>query len=417
MAEAKKRVVVVGGGMSAKHTAESLLKKNKALEVTIIQACKFQEWPLAMPAVLVDPKRHKEALAPNPSSFQAKGIQYLYGPVTFVDPSKKTVTYKSDKGDEVVTYDALVLATGFSMPFIYPKPGCTLQERQDEVQQVASSVSEAKSVAIVGGGVVGAEVAAMVKTKYPTKSVTILSRSKVLELYGDKLQPKMQAQLEKMGIKVVVGDCSAAPKDVTLQAGEVKVGDQTVNYDVLFPIYSAGPNTSFVSHLAGCTDERGLVKVNEYLQSTQYPEIFAVGVGNQKMAYVGVAKLQPMWDLAGKNIVSFLGGKAMAVYKEAMPGTTHPPALLLGTGPNAYGFFDFAMLPVGAKVCCCGGVGGFPFCPPPCCWVCCHPCCCGYCGGSPAGSGPAKCLQPLPWKFGGFHVSGLNEAPAQQAMA
>eukprot|EP00405_Crypthecodinium_cohnii_P029719 CAMPEP_0206514064 /NCGR_PEP_ID=MMETSP0324_2-20121206/61901_1 /ASSEMBLY_ACC=CAM_ASM_000836 /TAXON_ID=2866 /ORGANISM="Crypthecodinium cohnii, Strain Seligo" /LENGTH=406 /DNA_ID=CAMNT_0054006439 /DNA_START=73 /DNA_END=1294 /DNA_ORIENTATION=+ len=363
MAEAKKRVVVVGGGMSAKHTAESLLKKNKALEVTIIQACKFQEWPLAMPAVLVDPKRHKEALAPNPSSFQAKGIQYLYGPVTFVDPSKKTVTYKSDKGDEVVTYDALVLATGFSMPFIYPKPGCTLQERQDEVQQVASSVSEAKSVAIVGGGVVGAEVAAMVKTKYPTKSVTILSRSKVLELYGDKLQPKMQAQLEKMGIKVVVGDCSAAPKDVTLQAGEVKVGDQTVNYDVLFPIYSAGPNTSFVSHLAGCTDERGLVKVNEYLQSTQYPEIFAVGVGNQKMAYVGVAKLQPMWDLAGKNIVSFLGGKAMAVYKEAMPGTTHPPALLLGTGPNAYGFFDFAMLPVGAKVAAAVASVAFRFAP------------------------------------------------------
>ena len=95
----------------------------------------------------------------------------------------------------------------------------------------------------------------------------------------------------------------------------------------------------------------------------------------------------------------------------------------IGHGPG--GHMIWHGLPGPAKVCCCQCCnGGFPFCPPPCCW-CCIPGCSGACGtcGKPAeGEGPAIFMPNLMGKMfttnHGFKTLGDygSEVPKQAKM-
>lgn len=93
----------------------------------------------------------------------------------------------------------------------------------------------------------------------------------------------------------------------------------------------------------------------------------------------------------------------------------------MGHGPGGYTYWTG--LPGPAKVCCCIPCGGgFPFCPPPCCWCCVGGCshACGTCGSPPEGEGPAIFMLNLFTQFKtpakhGFY--GLGEyGPEQQKM-
>merc|ERR1740121_3274108 len=137
----------------------------------MIQGTKFAEWPIAMPYVLVHPETHDQALAANPAKFQVPKVEYRYGVATQVDASAKTVTLKDGA---VVPYDALVVATGFNMPLIYPAPGTSLQERRAEVRRVGEALRKASAVVVSGGGVVGLEVAGDQRVAFPEQKVVLL---------------------------------------------------------------------------------------------------------------------------------------------------------------------------------------------------------------------------------------------------
>jgi thioredoxin reductase len=410
-----KNVVVVGGGPSAKHCSELLVKTNN-VKVTQISANKFVEWPLAMPAVLSAVEKHDKALAPNPETFQVKGVTYKYGPVTSVDTAAKTITFKANlQNDEVVQYDALIVATGFGLPLVYPEIGVTLADRKAQVQKVAAAIKKANSIVISGGGVVGVEMVGALRSDYPEKSIKLLTRGKVLSNYPEKSQNKALEVLKSRNIVVITGESSDAPSEFA-EGGSLTVGGTKVEFDVFLPMFGRGPNTKFLEG-TGVIDDRGAIKVNEFLQSKVAPEIFAVGVGDNKEAFTNFLKLDAQWKSVTGNVKAFLVGKGMKVHKEAMPQMTHPPNFIIGHGKGGYANLDFEQMPCPAKFCCCCGLGGFPFCPPPCCWgCCCHPCCMGYCGGPSDGSGLNAFMAPMAFKSGGFHFKGLGEAPKQQAM-
>lgn len=411
-----KSVVIIGGGLSAKHSSE-ILVKNKGLKVTIIQANRFVEWPLAAPVFLVDPSKHDKAIAPNSSTFQVPGVNYIYGVVEGVDVAAKRVIIK---GGAPVAYDALIVATGFRMPVIYPDVGVSLDERKAEVQRVGDAIKNAKCVVIGGGGPVGLELAGDIRIEYPNridKKVVLLCRGGLLSQWPEANQQKVATRLEKMGIDVMVG--GDGPTECRLEPGTVKVGDKDLAYDIYLPAFSQGPNTTFLQKCDGVLDAKGGIDVNEFMQSKACPEIFAVGCSNVP-EWVGMPKLEQQWKDATANVAAMLGGKKLKPHKEGLPFMKLPVALVLGHGPKGYAYLDFNNMPPPLKVCCCCGYGGFPCCPP--CWSCClcggcGACPCGYCCGPPEGSGTAKFFGKMAFMSSGFHFKGVGEAPKQQHMS
>lgn len=408
------RIVVIGGGISAKGAATALAKR-KNTDVTLVQANPFVEWALAMPVCLVKPERHIEVLSSDPQKFQVPGVTYKYGVVESVDTAAKEVKLNR----ESVPYDALVVATGFRMPLVYPAIGTTLDERMKEVQSVGDAIKNASCVVVNGGGAVGLELAGNIRINHPgEKRVVLLCRRGVCSERTDSERQKIAAQLKQMNIEVVEGE-SDAPMEYSLAPGKITCGTQEVQYDVYFPAFSQGPNTKFLSECQGVLDSKGRVDVNEFLQSKQHPEIFAVGVSNVPEPIIVIPKLEAQWTSVAQNISALLDGNSLKAHKEGAPFMKLPAMVVIGHGPQGYAYIDFNNVPPPLKACCCGGLGGWPCCPP--CWPCCGcmgcGCCpCGYCCGPPAGTGPATLAGKLPFMFAKKQFNGMGEKPLQESM-
>jgi len=393
------------------HTAAQKLAKDKQVKVTLITGCSFVEWPLVMTHVLVNPEDHPKGLAPNQSQYEVPGVTYKYTTVEKVDPAAKKVRCKGEAGE--IAYDILIVATGFGMPLIYPTPGQTLQERKAEVKDVAEKIKLANNILIGGGGPVALEFAGDIKCKYPQKKVKIAAKD-MLKAWPDSQAEAATSKARSMGIEVLK-ITAHAPTEPSLAAGSMNIDGQVLDYDLYFPMFSQGPNTGFLAD-AGVLDDKKRIEVNEHLQSGKYPEIFAIGTGATADTWIGVMILESQRDCVAANVQASLGAKPLKKYKSPCSTMPRQPLLLIGHGPNGYGFADFSMAPPPIKCCCCCGYGGFPCCPPPCCWPMCGPCACGYCCTGPNGPGLSNFAGKMMWKFGGSKYKGMG-APEQQTMS
>jgi len=417
-----KKIVIIGGGTSAKNAAQGIRKGSKDVDITIIQANKFVEWPIPMTMVLVNPELHPKALHNNPAKYEVKGVNYVYGVAESVDTSKKIVNLAGDisstEAAKQIPYDILIVATGFHMPLIYPGLGVTLESRMEEVRRVADVIAKANTCVVAGGGVVGLEMVGDIRAKYPEKRIILACRSGVLKQWDQSWQKKVEAQLKKMKIEVLLGN-ESAPAEPSLEPGTMKIGGNDVNYDVYLPMFGQGPNTKYLQG-TDVLDAKGNVDVNEFLQSKAAGEIFSVGVSNAPEPFICIPKLEAQWNSVSANVVATLSGRPMKAHKEGMPGMKLPMGVLIGHGPNAYAYIDFNQVPAPCKCCCCMGYAGWPCCPP--CWPCCA-CggcgCCplGYCCTPPEGKGPATLMGKTPFFFGTQQFPGMGEGvPVQQTM-
>mmetsp|Transcript_66029 Transcript_66029/g.123141 ORF Transcript_66029/g.123141 Transcript_66029/m.123141 type:complete len:407 (-) Transcript_66029:148-1368(-) len=404
----KKNVVILGSGVSG-HMAAQALAKNKQVQVTVVTGCSFVEWPLVMTHVFVNPDDHAKALAPNTSQYEVPGVTYKYATVEKIDPAAKKVICKDASVD--ITYDILIVATGFGMPLIYPTPGQTLQDRKAQVKDIGEKIKHANTILVGGGGPVALEFAGDIKCKYPTKKVKIAAKD-MLKAWPEEQSKAAASQARAMGIEVVKITANA-PMEPSLSAGSITIDSQTLDYDLYFPMFSQGPNTSFLAD-SGILDAKNRVQLNDYLQSEKYPEIFAIGTGTAADNWVGLATLEPQKDIVVANVQATLASKPLKKHKPSP--MTRQPVLLIGHGPNGYGLVDFSMAPGPLKFCCCGGYGGFPCCPPPCCWPMCGPCAVGYCCAGPSGPGFSNFAGKMMFKFGGSKYKGMG-APEQQTMS
>mmetsp|Transcript_39578 Transcript_39578/g.114218 ORF Transcript_39578/g.114218 Transcript_39578/m.114218 type:complete len:416 (-) Transcript_39578:29-1276(-) len=413
------KVVIIGGGLAGKMTAE-FLKKNKSpeLSLTIITASHFQEWSLAGTYTLANPEKLHKFISPNPSTWQLPGVAYEFGIVEEVTDGLVKLA-----GGKAVPFDACVVATGFSLPLVVPKPGITHKERVDEVQAASEAIRKAQHILIAGGGAVGVELLGDLRETAPAGAkFTLVCATPTLLPHSDaKYQAKALRKLESWGVEVLfnekVADEYGSPAPVLERRAHTLKSNKVIEADVYLPAFSQGPRTQFLRASAsqlpqgGVLNGVGLVDVNDYLQAKAYPKLFAVGCSSKNEPAM-VPKIEAQAKTTAANVKAFLDGKPLAEHKEAMPEANHP--LLQVMGHNTYAFFEPDAMPgpMGRCVRCCG----FPCCPCCPCWCCCPPMACGFCCGSPEGQGTAKLSSVMLTKFAGSNFKGMGEAPKQQTM-
>jgi apoptosis-inducing factor 2 len=118
-----------------------------------------------------------------------------------------------------LTENEVVLKSGEKIPFAYlaiatgswqPSPSKLKSiERDDacaELQQLQQSVEAAETIAVVGGGAVGVELAGDIASYYQKKDVTLIhSRDQLLPRFGRKLHDHVMDVFSQLGIRVILG--------------------------------------------------------------------------------------------------------------------------------------------------------------------------------------------------------------------
>ncbi|KAJ2160089.1 hypothetical protein GGF46_002547 [Coemansia sp. RSA 552] len=109
---------------------------------------------------------------------------------------------------ERVEFDYLVVALGLSRKSPMGVGAATRKEYLDTMGKYQGAVGKAQSIAVVGGGAVGVELAADLKTDFPDKDIVLLhSRQQLVPgPYMEEFREETVQVLRKLGVRLVLGE-------------------------------------------------------------------------------------------------------------------------------------------------------------------------------------------------------------------
>jgi ferredoxin-nitrate reductase len=227
-----------------------------------------------------------------------------------------------DSEGETHTFDSLILATG-SRPFIPEDaqlhlPGRFTMRKKSDADRLktyldnTNLVPEEQHVVIVGGGLLGLELAAALKHK--KIKITIVQRaSRLMERQLDRISSKLLAEEVQIRDIQIYFDNEVSTVFETDNPNEIEIAlksGRIIHANAI--VYTIGtiPNIELAKE-SGIFCGRG-VKVNQYLQSSN-PSVYAIGeiaeFNNQLFGITSAAEEQA--DI----LANFLAGDISSFYK------------------------------------------------------------------------------------------------------
>ncbi len=257
-----KRVVVIGGGFCGSEIARKLQDE---FEVILIDDKPYFEFTPGVLRVVVESSEVQR--------LRVMHLNYL----TKARIERGNVKAVEDKnirvGTHNVPYDYLVICSGAKynstnsseMGIIPAYRGSDLEEHADELLK-------AGHVLIIGGGLVGVELAAEICSKHPYKKITLVDAgSRVMERNNEKTSRVAEAFLRKHNVEIIHGEKIARKEKGIFFTDK---GTRIVA-DLVFGCVGMKANATFMP--ASNVDERGSIKVDEFLRVEGKKNVFAGG--------------------------------------------------------------------------------------------------------------------------------------------
>jgi len=277
-----KKVVIVGGSFGGWTVAKKLsgVPERRAsdgsrvkLDVTLIDRADYFEYTpgvlraLTQPSVI--PMLHSEVGAGTDASVVRGNVEEIQG--------SKVVLMELDGADaktkREIDFDYCVIATGseYSHPIKAAGTGeWTREERQNVLLEKAWQLGNATDVAIVGGGIVGVELAADIIYKYPEKNVKVLDmQNSLLPELPPQCGKYARKWLEGKGVKVELG----APADLSALRDEDYQIFMCVGYKPNGHVYKSEEESPKPDRVA----PRGALIVDNMMNVGRQKNVFAVG--------------------------------------------------------------------------------------------------------------------------------------------
>ena len=302
----KRKLVVVGNGMAAGRTIETLLAKAPdRFDITLFGAEPRVNYNrILLSPVLSGEKRYEDILIHDRDWYARHGIDLRQGQqVVELDRMRKAVRTAAG---EWTAYDTLLLATG-SQPVMLPLPGADLQgvltyRDLDDVEAMIAATQRPCRAVVIGGGLLGLEAAAGLQARGAEVSVVHLTATLMERQLDASAGYLLQRALEARGIEILTNASSeeilgrnGAVSGIRLRDGRVLAADLVVM------AVGIRPEVTLAAE-AGLFVDRGVI-VDDGMHTSDR-EIFAVGecVEHDGECYGLVAPLYDMAAIAAAQI-------------------------------------------------------------------------------------------------------------------
>ncbi|MEO9892096.1 FAD/NAD(P)-binding oxidoreductase [Aurantibacter sp.] len=334
-------IVIIGNGIAGV-TAARHIRKNSDKKITIVSA--ETDYFFSRTALMYVYMGHMkfEHTQPYENWFWKKNrIDLVKGFVNEVKHENKSLILSDGK---TISYDKLIIATG-SKPNKFGWPGQDLDGVQglyskqdlDKLEANAPNNKVCKHAVIVGGGLIGIELAEMLRSrKIP---VTFLVRE---SSFWNGVLPKGESEMINEHILEHHIDLRLATNLVEIHSdenGKVKSittdkGD-TIACDVVGLTAGVAPNIDFLKS-SGIELGRG-VKVNRYLE-TNIKDIFAIGDCAEQHEAIGNRRpIEAVW-YTGRMMGEALAQTICGAKREYNPGHWFNSAKFLDIEYQTYGW-------------------------------------------------------------------------------
>lgn len=265
-------MVIIGGGKAGARAAVAFRENAWKGTITLISDEAFVPYdrpPLSKAAIM-------EETEPQPAYLLDEGmitsleVSFLRGvPATGIDRSAKTVGLADGRK---IPYGGLLIATGAG-PRMLSQPGAeralTLRDIADSVK-IRNEFSPGRSIAVIGGGFIGLELAASASKR--GCQVTVIEAQPRILMRGvpEEIAARIAARHAAAGVTILTGT-------TVTQIGGNRIiisEGREIPADVVIAGIGAAPRTRLAEQ-AGLAIENGIA-CNTYLQTSD-PDIFAVG--------------------------------------------------------------------------------------------------------------------------------------------
>jgi CoA-disulfide reductase len=289
-----KKIVIVGGVAGGATTATKLRRLDEQAEIVMFERGEFISFancglPYHISGVIED--RNKLLLQ------TVEGMKARYNldirnftEVTSINREKKTITAMHVKTGEEYTesYDVLVLSPG-AKPIVPPLEGLkssnvfTLRNipDMDKIKRYLDH-NNPKNAVVIGGGFIGLEMAEnLVEAGV---SVTLVEKSpQVMGPVDPEMAAIVEDELRKHGVNLILGDGIEDVQEngtkVVLESGKI------LDSDLIILAIGVRPENTLAIDAGLELGERGGIKVNEYLQTSD-ESIYAMGDAIEVLDYI-----------------------------------------------------------------------------------------------------------------------------------
>ena len=296
-----KRVVVIGGGFAGAYIARRL---EKYFSVTLIDTKDYFEFTPGILRTIVHPKHMKK--------IQVLHKHYL-SQTKFVHGEVKEFTTKEViLGKKKIPYDYLFVCSGsrYNMPI--KEKNIILPNRGDTLRKAHGAVLAARNILIVGGGVVGVELAAEIVDFFPEKEVLLLhGKNVLLERCPVKAQDYVENYLKKRKVEIMYN------QRMEKQDGNLLFTDagRKIHAELCFLCTGIVPNTDFFQkHFSSSLNDKKQIKVEHTLQMKGQKTIFVVGDLNDICEEKTAQSAEKQAFVAVQNIFALEKGEKLYSY-------------------------------------------------------------------------------------------------------
>ena len=315
------KIAVVGAGAAAFRFIQNYREINTTDEIIVFSN---EENPfynrVLLPEYLTAELSWEQLLKIKEDSLKKLNITMKSG-VSIENLNTKENTILDSQGN-LHPFDSLILATG-SRPFVPENaqlnlPGRFTIRKKDDADRLKNHLDntnltpEEQHVVIVGGGLLGLELAAALKHK--KVKITIIQRaSRLMERQLDRISSKLLAEEVQLRDISIYFDNEVSTVFETDNPNEIEIAlksGRIITANAI--VYTIGtiPNIELAKE-SGIACGRG-VKVNQYLQSS-HPNIFAIGeiaeFNNQLFGITSAAEEQ------ADVLANFIAGDISSFYK------------------------------------------------------------------------------------------------------
>jgi len=309
-----KKIVIIGNGVAGITTAIELRKLSDC-EITVVS--EESEYFFSRTALMYVFMGHMkfEHTQPYENSFWAKNnITLKKGRVNAVFPEKNEISLEND---EVLPYDFLVLATG-SKPNKYNWPGQDLEgvsglyHRQD-LEYLEKYASKIKRAVVVGGGLIGVELAEMLNSRGIAVTFLVRENSFWNMVLSENEGRMLEKHILEHGINLKL---NTELKEIQgKDSVESIMTSEGESFECQFVGLTVGvsPNVDFLRN-SSLNINKGIL-VNKYLQ-TNVPNVFAIGdCAEVQHPQEGRRSIEAVWytgKIMGQTLAKTLAGQKTA---------------------------------------------------------------------------------------------------------
>ena len=236
---------------------------------------------------------------------KARKVTVLEGIGSFLDPHHLEVVPKNGAGRKVVRFDRAIIAAGsqaIKLPFIPDDPRVVDSTGALELRQLP------KSMLVIGGGIIGLEVATVYSTLGTRIDVVEMLDSLMTGADRDLVkvwEKKNAGRFDKVMLKTKTVAAEATSDGIKVRFEGEKAPADPQMYEMVLVAVGRSPNgKNIAAEKAGvAVSERGFIPVDKQMR-TNMPHIFAIGdiVGQPMLAHKAVHEGHVAAETAaGKN--------------------------------------------------------------------------------------------------------------------